>query len=62
MLLHRRRNPVVTVERAPGVPPLRPDPALVHQLEGDRRTIARYRRIAEMAVAEADKDELKPTK
>jgi hypothetical protein len=31
-------------------PPLRPDPALVHQVEGDERTIRRYREAAEAAL------------
>lgn len=35
-------------------PPLRPDPTLVHQVEGDERTIRRYREAAEAALRRAE--------
>lgn len=42
----------------PYVPPLRPDPALVWQVEGDKKTIDRYRKAAEAAVELANRTKL----
>lgn len=43
----------IRVVTAQSCPPLRPDPALVWQVEGDERTIRRYRKAAEDALSSA---------